>query len=91
MSQKKLTGKARREAARRVRVRKQRIRWASAAAVVLVALVLGVSVLGGGSTASDSDRSTAAPEFSLARFGGGEAALSDYLDKPIAITFMHTY
>ncbi len=82
------TGRQRRENARLARRRRKRIRAAGAGVAVVAAVVVGLFVLSGG---GESTSATEAPEFSLAKFGGGEAALSEYLGRPLAVTFMHTY
>ena len=89
MASKRPTGRQRREAARRARERTKRLRIGAAVAAVAAVLVGLVLVTTGGS--KSASESTAAPEFSLAKFEGGEAALSDYLGRPLAVTFMHTY
>ncbi len=82
------TGRQRRELARRERRRRQRLRVAGAGAVALATVIVGMFLLLGGTGTSTA---TSAPEFSLAKFAGGEAALSDYLGRPLAVTFMHTW
>lgn len=59
--------------------------------VVAVAVTAGLLLLAGGTSGTGGSDPTAAPEFSLAKFEGGEAALSDFLGRPLAVTFMHTW
>lgn len=91
MAEKKQSGRARREAQRRARERRKRIRVASFGLAAVVVVAIGVFVAAGGSSDTSSEVAEPAPAFALERFGGGEAALRDYLDKPIAVTFMHTW
>ena len=91
MASKRPAGRQRREAAWRASQRSKRVLVGGAVLAAVVAVAAGLLVLSGGTSGTGGSDPTAAPEFSLAKFEGGEAALSDFLGRPLAVTFMHTW
>lgn len=90
-AKKRPTGRERREAARRARQRKKQLRVAATGAAVSAAIVAGVLLFASGGSGTDETGTAAAPAFTLAKYEGGEAALSEYLGRPLVVTFMHTW
>ncbi len=83
----KQSKRARREAARRAAQRPQRIRWAGLAAVITVSIGAFVVL----SSCSSDQVAALAPDLELTSVDGVPVALSDYLGRPVAVTFMHSY
>jgi len=83
----KPTKRERREAARLAAQRRQRLRWTGLALVA----VLGVGSFVIFGTGSQDQAAAMAPDFQLESSNGEQVRLSDYLGRPVALTFMHTY
>jgi cytochrome oxidase Cu insertion factor (SCO1/SenC/PrrC family) len=82
----KQSKRARREAERLARQRRRLLRWAGIAVAVVLATVTFVVVAG-----SDNEAAASAPDFALENLDGDSLQLSDYLGRPVAVTFMHSY
>lgn len=91
MAPKRPGGRQRRETVRRARERRKRTQVTAALLVAIVALTTGLLVLSGGTSDRQGSNRATPPEFTLAEFGGGQSALSDFLGRPLAVTFMHTW
>ncbi len=81
----KQSKRARREAERLARQRRRLLRWAGIAVAVVLATVTFVVV------GSDNEAAASAPDFALETLDGDSLQLSDYLGRPVAVTFMHSY